>query len=510
MCLIVRITISSISMRFSPVCIHNSFLLADSAMRSSCVIIVLSLLLLFGTRLSADDENGGRIEPYAKNPRYWQYQGRPVLLLGGSKDDSLFQVPNLVEHLDELQAAGGNYIRNTMSDRPDHEFEVYGYRKLSSGKYDLNQWNGEYWRRFENLLKWTRERDIIVQIEVWDRFDFSDHRGFVRWAKHPYNPKNNINYTTEESGLAVSYTKDHPGKNKQPFFHTIPGTDRYQKRYDIVRRYQQQFVDKMLFHSLKYGNVLYCMNNETSSSPLWGIHWSKHIQKRAHEAGVSVQTTDMFDRNHSRPILREDKLLLQTFENNDVYSYFDLSQNNSQSGQLHWDNLQWARAHTSHIQRPINNAKIYGGPANRSYTATAKQAVRRFWRNIIGGAASSRFHRPDSGIGLTDEAKTQIKSMRLLVAELDIFRCNPDSRSELLTSRDDGEAFLTSISGKQYAVYFPDGGSVDLDLSGTSGSFHMKWLDIDGVKWSEPQSITAGQKLRLITPGKGQWVVIIQ
>lgn len=29
----------------------------------------------------------------------------------------------------------------------------------------------------------------------------------------------------------------------------------------------------------------------------------------------------------------------------------------------------------------------------------------RFWRSIIGGSASSRFHRPDSGNGLNDLAK---------------------------------------------------------------------------------------------------------
>ena len=30
----------------------------------------------------------------------------------------------------------------------------------------------EYWQRFQNMLKWTAERKIIVQIEVWDRFDY--------------------------------------------------------------------------------------------------------------------------------------------------------------------------------------------------------------------------------------------------------------------------------------------------------------------------------------------------
>jgi hypothetical protein len=33
------------------------------------------------------------------------------------------------------------------------------------------------WNRFENMLKLTSERDIIVQIKVWDRLDYSDAIG---------------------------------------------------------------------------------------------------------------------------------------------------------------------------------------------------------------------------------------------------------------------------------------------------------------------------------------------
>ena len=158
-----------------------------------------------------------RIQPYEANPFYWQYKGRPVLLLGGSVDDNLFQLPNLEQHLDEIQAAGGNYIRNTMSDRHDKGFEVYPFKRLSGGKYDLSRWNEEYWTRFETMLRWTAQREIIVQIEVWDRFDYSrDH-----WPPHPYNPNNNVNYTEDQSGLASRYP-DHPGRNKQPFFFTTP------------------------------------------------------------------------------------------------------------------------------------------------------------------------------------------------------------------------------------------------------------------------------------------------
>ena len=32
-----------------------------------------------------------QIRPYAKNPGYWQYDGRPLLLFGGSDRDNIFQ-----------------------------------------------------------------------------------------------------------------------------------------------------------------------------------------------------------------------------------------------------------------------------------------------------------------------------------------------------------------------------------------------------------------------------------
>ncbi|HLA39347.1 MAG TPA: hypothetical protein VJ417_05080, partial [Candidatus Glassbacteria bacterium] len=42
------------------------------------------------------------IRPWPENPRYWEFRGKPVLLLGGSIDDDLFQYEGFVEQLDTL------------------------------------------------------------------------------------------------------------------------------------------------------------------------------------------------------------------------------------------------------------------------------------------------------------------------------------------------------------------------------------------------------------------------
>ena len=457
-------------------------------------ILTALLLALSGVgALFAAERNTDRIGTYAENPRYWQYKGRPVLLLGGSKDDNLFQLPDLKEHLDEVKSAGANYIRNTMSDRRDKGFEVYPFKKLSNGKYDLTRFNDEYWRRFENLLRWTAERDIIVQIEIWDRFDYSREH----WLPHPYNPKNNVNYTYKESGFVQKYP-DHPGRNRQPFFFTVPALQNNR----TVLRYQMAQVDKLLSHSLRYGHVLYCIDNETSGRTEWARFWAEHIRQRAREMGVEVHVTEMWDQWNPKGDHHK-----RTYDHPELYSFVDVSQNNHNRGQAHWDNLQWVRNYLEKAPRPINTVKIYGADGGRY--GNNRDGQERFWRNIIGGAAGTRFHRPDSGLGLTEPAKAHIRSMRMLTAELDIFRCTPDADSRLLSDRSENEAYLTYQPGRQYALYFPDGGEVELDLRGVNGTVRVRWLDILASRWKDEKTAPAGSRLRLTVPGSGHWACLV-
>ncbi len=436
-------------------------------------------------------DNPDRIRPYTANPRYWQFKGQPVLLLGGSKDDNLFQIPDLKEHLDALKAAGGNYIRNTMSDRKDFGFEVYPFKQLSDGKYDLEQWNEEYWRRFQNLLRWTAERDIIVQIEVWDRFDYSTKN----WPPHPYNPKNNINYTAGQSGLAAEYP-DHPGQNKQPFFFTTP----QQRNNAVLLKYQQRFVDKMLSCSLQYDNVLYCMDNETAADETWGAYWAERIQQRAHEAGKQVCVTEMWDdwdlkaQRHKR-----------TFDHPERYDFCDVSQNNQKKGQEHWDNFQWVRRYIARQPRPLNTVKTYGADTGRF--GNNRDGLERFWRHVIGGAASARFHRPDSGLGLSAPASAAIRAARKLESLIKLWDVEP--ANHLLSERENNEAYLAAKPGQAYALYFTDGGAVGLDLKAATGPFDVRWIDIGTGEWGKREQVNGGGMATFTAPAKGHWVTAI-
>ncbi len=158
------------------------------------------------------------IDVYPANPRYWQYGGRPVLLLGGSVEDNLFQIPNLCEHLDALAAAGGNYVRCTMSCRD--EGDVWPFSKVD-GLYDLDQWEPEFWRRFETFLDETERRAIIVQIELWATFDY--YRDV--WDVNPFNPACNSTYTAE-ANRAADVRAHAPDEDGEQLLLVRPGGER--------------------------------------------------------------------------------------------------------------------------------------------------------------------------------------------------------------------------------------------------------------------------------------------
>jgi hypothetical protein len=471
-----------------------------------CAILVLLAMTCGGAVASVGDEN--RIRPYARNSFYWQYKGQPVLLLGGSREDNLFNDPErLAEHLETLAACGGNYIRNTMSSR---DFgNVQAFKRLDNGLYDLEQWNQEYWDRFENLLRLCRERDVIVQIELWDPWDYFKSTGLlsgfnpkaIGWESCPYNPAMNVNYTAAESGLAEkidSYPAREPSNHL--FFHTPPGM----KNVPVVRKYQEAFVDKLLSISLAYPNVLYCMNNEIGEPPAWGQYWAKFIRTRAEKAGKKVYLTDMRRVGDFRSA--EQVSMLHDREH---FDFFEISQNNHNNDQQHYDHIMHIRSQVAAKPIPINNVKIYGGTRKND----VEEGARRFWRNVFGGCASARFHRPGPsdqyfGLGLSELAQTHIRSMRALTDAMNVFVCAP--RNDLLGDRQPNQAYCLAKPGERYAVFFPDGGEVKLDVSAAQGSLQIRWLDIARSTWREPQTVNGGAILELKTPGKGQWAALLR
>jgi hypothetical protein len=470
------------------------------------------------------------VEIWEENPFYWARNGAPILLLGGSDEDNLFNHPQLWHNLDMLQACGGNYVRCTMSSRDEGNVKPY---RTDGELYDLDQFNPEYWSRFEEFLKLAHERDIVVQIEIWATYDYCIGGGQWKgrfWGENPFNPALNRNYAGETTRLLSEWDEpaDRRAKRTQPFFHSVPALNNDR----VLLTYQQAFVRRILDATQDYDHVLYCIDNETWALPDWSWYWAAFIEKEGVRRGVQLQVTEMWRERDIRTAQTLGSLLRP-----DIFSYLDISQNNRQDGQTHYNYLTWMRDKvlaTGTGPRPITNVKVYSekthgwskqlsaqaGPRpdipshvdpywdpqgrDRLFDPTLGQD--RFWKNIFAGCASTRFHRPPAGIGLNEAAQATIRAARVFTDSLDVFRCAP--HPELLSKRDDDEAYCLADPGRVYGLYFPRGGEVL--LHGEGGPFFLAWFDPETASFEGNIPVGSGA-IRLRTPDTSQpWLALLE
>ncbi len=466
------------------------------------------------------------IQPSINKPYYWEYQAQPILLIGGENDDGLFQWPidEMVAHLDLLQSSGGNYIRNVLNHAHNNlsgldQNDVMPHAKTEKG-YDLNIFNPEYFQRLERLLTEARKRDIIVQLTFWEAFDFIDGNlsgklgnFYFRYDKLSWNPKNNINYSAEESGIPTTNTTiatwEKEWKNIG-FHYTIPGMSNDNA---MVRGYQEKFIRRVLDSTLKYDNVLYNVQNERQwIIPIeWANYWVTFASDYAKSQGKTIYVTDMADKYYMTQPQQQEALQSNT-------DFFEISQVNQLGGQTQYNEIIYAREQLKNRKKPINAVKIY----RSSKEAEAKGRYDdedKMWRLVFGGAAAVRFHRPtppsssakNHGFGLTPEGQKQIKSVRMFADGVNLFDMVPNNAR--LSQRSSNEAYLLENPEREYAIYFTgrDDATVQLDLRKSPETFQIDWLDVRNNQWNRSDvTVYGGEKITISAPKNSQYVAVLR
>ena len=169
-------------------------------------------------------------------------------------------------------------------------------------------------------------------------------------------------------------------------------------------------------------------------------------------------------------------------------TFCDISQNNHQKRQRHGITPKDIGKNS---RRSVLSIILRFTALMEDDSAVHQDGLERFWRNIFGGLASARFHRPDGGIGLNETAQAHIKTMRSLTDKMDIFTCEP--HNALLSNRAENSAYAIANPGREYAIYFPSGGSVDINLGAgertESKTLTIRWLDIGKSEWTRKKKI---------------------
>jgi hypothetical protein len=280
------------------------------------------------------------------------------------------------------------------------------------------------------------------------------------------------------------------------------------KKYDLVRSFQDKFVEKLLSVTLRYRNVLYCMDNETHADPAWGRYWMAFIEGNARAQDRNVSTTDMFDDAYRAERSRG---LTYQLAHRDEYDYIDVSQANSRhADEDHWNAVRWIAEAAKRTNPPylLHMTKVYGSdlaldgkPWSGWKPGDSDNAIEEWWRNLVAGVAGVRFHRPTTGIGLSPAAQNCIRATRKIESNVKFWDVAP--RLDLLTDREPDEAYVAADPGRAYILYFSKngGGSVGLKLDRyPDATFALRWVNIATGDWGPTATIEGGRTVALNRP----------
>ena len=80
---------------------------------------------------------------------------------------------------------------------------------------------------------------------------------------------------------------------------------------------------------------------------------------------------------------------------------------------------------------------------------------------------------------------------------------------DLLQERDTDETYLAAAEGTEYVIYFPQQGTVRLDLNRSTNSFKGRWIDVSSGDWGESFELAGGRFVELSAPNENGWVAVI-
>lgn len=243
----------------------------------------LLLLLCLALPVAAQTRPADALRPHPDNPKYFLFRGKPTFLLTASEHyGSVLNRPfDFHKYLDDAAAHRMTLTRTFLlfreiaSDKnpaspckPAAQDYIAPWPRTGPGlamdgqpKFDLSQWNAEYFQRLHALLDYASQRGIIVELTL-----LSNSYNDAVWALNALRAANNL------QGV---------GKVEWQEYTTL-------KDPAIVER-QLAYVRKVIQETAGYDNVYYEICNEPGGG--WAGHaspaevdaWQAVMAKAVHE-----------------------------------------------------------------------------------------------------------------------------------------------------------------------------------------------------------------------------------
>jgi hypothetical protein len=321
-------------------------------------------------------------------------------------------------------------------------------------KFDLRQFNPEYFERLRSRVIAARDRGIYVGVMLFQGWSIYSHGYGNPWPVHPFNEANNIN------GINGDPDKDGEGRE----VHTL--------QVPAVTQLQEAYTRKVIDTLNDLDNVLYEITNETAIfSKDWQYHMVRFI--KSYEATKSKQHPvgmTAFDsgRAGSMSALLNSPADWISPQNDGVSGDY---QNNPPAA----DGRKVILSDTDHL---------WGVGGDRIWV----------WKSFTRGhhpIYMDPLSKPDWVRSTEAEMQGARKAMgdtRLLAERMNLAAMIP--HNDLAST-----SFCLANPGQEYLVYLPDGREATVDLTAAAGTLEVEWMHpVDGTITPDEAALGGGKR----------------
>ena len=320
-------------------------------------------------------------------------------------------------------------------------------------KFDLKQFNAEYFERLRSRVIAARDRGIYVGVMLFQGWSIYSHGYGNPWPVHPFNEANNIN--------GINGDPDKDGEGKEVHALQVPA----------VTRLQEAYIRKVIDTLNDLDNVLYEITNETAIfSKDWQYHIVRYIKEyeaakpKQHPVGMTA-----FDsgREGSMAALLSSPADWISPQNDGVSGDY---QNDPPAA----DGRKVILSDTDHLWGVGGDRVWVWKSFTRGHNPIYMDPLRKQDWFAISEAEM-------------EDARKAMGHTRRLAERMNLATMTP--RNALASTR-----FCLANPGQEYLVYLPDGGEVTVDLT-AEGTFAVEWMHpVDGTMTPGEAALGGGNR----------------
>lgn len=482
------------------------------------LLAILTVILMACQPKTAEKQEVISLHP--ENPNYFLYKGKPTILItSGEHYGAVMNAEfNYEKYLSTLKNDGLNYTRiflgpyseignnlfgirnNTMNPKPESWLTPW-VKDSVTNKYNLTQWNDDFFKRLKAFVAKASENDIVVEVTLFTSY-YTDYQ----WSTSPFNPKNNLQKLD-----SIHFKQVNTTSNGQ------------------LMAIQEAYVRKVVRELNGYGNITFEIQNEPWADNPYLVEEIAETDTATHPFSwqkiVEIANTQSLDwqKNIAAIITDEEKQLPNKHLIAQNISNF---RNNIENPDPHISIFNFHYAYPVAASENLDLKKVIGLDETGFMPPVDKHYRSQAWKFMLAGGALYNNLDYSFTVGNEDgthvieegtpgyggvEFRRHLKIMKDFIESFEFIKMKPDNSIVQVIRGEVAEFQVLAEPGRQYAIYFdrPVGATILLKIP--AGEYRTEWISPDsGILEAGTKMKATGGTLEINCPNGEDFVMKVR